>query len=394
MRLDRPYWLLMGQAVLMQACYFAVRPMVSYRALDQGASTSDLGIIAAAFGVLSLVAAIPVGRMVDRIGAGRMTVCGVTGVIAGIAIAVLPASVPSLVVAGGVLGLGHVMAMAGHQTLVAARWPASRREAVYNGYSSFVSIGQGVGPPVALFAASHLMLSSGRVEGIDPLAGLLVAGAIALLGLPAALALRERGRRPARTASAVNPAATGGTASSEGGRWSVMATSAVVVAALDVLLTFLPAWAESRGIAPVVVGWLLASRAGFTLLIRSFAGQLVRLIGRVRVLAGSICCACLGFAALPFVEAPGAFATMLPLGVGLGLAQPLTLVMLMDRTDASAQGAAVGMRLASNRLGQVLLPLAMSGVAALSGVDFVWWSTALVLSSCVALVLSQRSWNG
>jgi MFS family permease len=187
---------------------------------------------------------------------------------------------------------------------------------------------------------------------------------------------------------------TGGTAGADGGRWPVMATSAVVVAALDVLLAFLPAWAESKGIAPVVVGWLLATRAGFTLFIRTVAGPLVRWIGRARVLAGSICCACLGFATLPFVGTHVAFATMLLLGVGLGLAQPLTLVMLMDRTDPSVQGAAVGIRLAGNRLGQVLLPLAMSGVAALSGVDFVWWSTALVLSSCVVLIPGKRSGRG
>jgi MFS family permease len=385
----------MSQAVLMQACYFAVRPMVSYRALDQGASASDLGVIAAAFGVLSLVAAIPIGRMVDRIGAGRMTICGVTGVTVGIAIAVLPASVPSLVVAGGVLGLGHVMTMAGHQTLVAARWPASRREAVYNGYSSFVSVGQAIGPPAGLAAASHLMLSSSQVKGIDPLAGLVVAGGIALLALPAALAMRERGRRPASGAApAGRSAVTGDTAGADSRRWPVMATSAMVVAALDVLLAFLPAWAESNGIAPVVVGWLLASRAAFTLLIRTVAGPLVRWMGRARVLTGSICCACLGFAALPFVGAHVAFATMLLLGVGLGLAQPITLVMLMDRTDPGVQGAAVGMRLAANRLGQVLLPLTMSGIAALSGVDFVWWSTALVLSACVVLVPGTRSPQG
>jgi MFS family permease len=390
MGLERPYWLLMGQAVLMQACYFSVRPMVSYRALDQGATTSQLGIIAAAFGVLSLFAAIPVGRLVDRVGPGRMTITGVTAVLVGIAIAVLPASVTSLVVSGGVLGLGHVMAMAGHQTLVAARWPAARREKLYNHYSSYVSIGQAVGPPVGLFAAGHVHLGGGSVQGIDPLAGLVIAGVIALVALPAAVALRERDRfagfRHRRPAVAPPPAAdVEGLRSS----WEVMATSAVVVAALDVLLAFLPAWAGAQQIAPFVVGWLLAARAASTLLIRLVAGRLVARLGRTNVLAGSIFCACLGFSVLPFVAAAPAFATMLLLGIGLGLAQPLTLVMLMDRTDPNAQGAAVGARLAGNRLGQVLLPLAMSGVAALSGVDFVWWATALVLSCCVALVLGR-----
>jgi MFS family permease len=392
MALERPYWLLMGQAVLMQACYFAVRPMVSYRALGAGASTSDLGIIAAAFGVLSLLAAIPVGRLVDRIGPGRMTICGVTVVLGGVSLALLPAAVPTLVAAGAILGLGHVMAMAGHQTLVAARWPASRREAVTNGYSSFVSIGQAVGPPAGLFVASHLALSSGEVQGIDPLTGLIAAGAIAGLALPAAISMRERRHRPGPPPP-VEPVAAEERTAPAGSQWPVMTTSALVVASLDVLLTFLPAWAQSKGIAPVVVGWLLAIRAASTLLIRTVAGPLVRRLGRLQVLAASICCACLGFAVLPFFGERVAFASMPLLGIGLGLAQPLTLVMLMDRTDAGAHGAAVGLRLASNRLGQVLLPLAMSGVAAASGVNFVWWGTALLLSSCVILVLRQRTYD-
>jgi hypothetical protein len=48
----------MFQTVAMQACYFAIRPMVSYRALELGGSTRDLGIIAGAFGLASLLIAL------------------------------------------------------------------------------------------------------------------------------------------------------------------------------------------------------------------------------------------------------------------------------------------------------------------------------------------------
>jgi MFS family permease len=52
--------------LLMQSSVNAVRPIVSYSALDLGADAAELGLIAAGFAMLSLVVVIPVGRLIDR----------------------------------------------------------------------------------------------------------------------------------------------------------------------------------------------------------------------------------------------------------------------------------------------------------------------------------------
>lgn len=52
-------------SVAFQTSVYAARPMVSYRALELDAGPLMIGLIASAYAVLSLVAAVPVGRWVD-----------------------------------------------------------------------------------------------------------------------------------------------------------------------------------------------------------------------------------------------------------------------------------------------------------------------------------------
>ena len=54
----------------------AARPMVTYRALELGASPVGIGLIASSFSVLALLAALPLGRWMDRADEGRFLVAG------------------------------------------------------------------------------------------------------------------------------------------------------------------------------------------------------------------------------------------------------------------------------------------------------------------------------
>ena len=51
-----------------QFVVFAVRPFLTYQALALGASLTEVGLVTASFSVVSLFAALPMGRAVDRYG--------------------------------------------------------------------------------------------------------------------------------------------------------------------------------------------------------------------------------------------------------------------------------------------------------------------------------------
>jgi MFS family permease len=392
--LKRSFQLLMFQTVAMQACYFAIRPMVSYRALELGGTTGDLGIIAGAFGLASLVIALPVGRLLDHIGPGRMCVQGTVLEVIGALIALTAPNTFILIVAASVMGIGHIIAMSSQQLLIASRWPEDKATSLYNTFSTFVSVGQALGPAASLAIAGQFASNSEAVSNVNPFVGLFVAVIFGASAIPAALSLMDKkgeyalAHKPKVKEKKEPWKRKRNKERAQGNKtWGVMLASAIVVSSQDVLITFIPAWAVSKGVTPSTVGWLLFSRAIFTLLVRTVSTRLVKILGRNLVLRLSIASGIIGFSSLPFINGSVAFISMLFLGIGLGIAQPMTLIMLMDNVAKSERGQALGIRMLGNRVGQFFLPLTMGQVAAFSGVNSVWWATAGVTLIALSSIL-------
>lgn len=163
----------------------------------------------------------------------------------------------------------------------------------------------------------------------------------------------------------------------------------VVLGALDLLLAFLPVWAQERGVSVTTVGWLLAVRAVVTLLVRLVVDRLVRRTGRRAAMMLSIGLAGLGLALLPMTQLGGAVAIMVLLGFGLGAAQPLTMSWVADTTPSATRGAAMGLRLTANRLAQAALPVGIGAVSA--SVDGVFWATGSLLAISAGVLLRLPS---
>ena len=85
----RAFASLMVLASLTQAIVYSTRLVATYRALELGAGPFELGLMASAFGLLSLVAAVSIGRLVDRHGEAPFICVG--GLLLGVA-AVLAAT--------------------------------------------------------------------------------------------------------------------------------------------------------------------------------------------------------------------------------------------------------------------------------------------------------------
>jgi predicted MFS family arabinose efflux permease len=73
------------------------------------------------------------------------------------------------------------------------------------------------------------------------------------------------------------------------------------------------------------------------------------------------------------------FASMVVIGFGLGLGQPITLTWVAGRVPAAARGAALGLRLSANRLGQMTIPLGVGAVAGTVGISSIFFSMAALL---------------
>jgi MFS family permease len=173
------------------------------------------------------------------------------------------------------------------------------------------------------------------------------------------------------------------------GMGPAMLASLTVLATMDVMTVYLPALGEERGIPVATIGALLAVRAGASMASRLFLGRLIHVVGRDRLMIGSLAIAALAVVALPFVPLPVAFAAMAVAGMTLGIGQPMTMSWVAARASEAARGTAMSLRLLGNRVGQVVIPLFAGSLAAVTGTSGVLAAAGLTVAVS-AVVVARR----
>lgn len=372
----------------------AIRPMVSYRALELGANAVDLGIVASSFAVLSLLMAVPVGRRVDRWGEPRIIVSGVA-VVALTAVGLLWIdTIWALALSQAVLGLGQMMSVIGNQALVASAGDPRRRDARFGAFSVVVSLGQLAGPAAAgLIAGGGTPDEATLSTSADTQLVFLAAAGAASLALVIALSLLRgaRGGLPVDTAVKVER-----TRSTEALRRVLgvpsmphaMVASLTVVSSINILTAYLPAYGEAHGLSVQTVGFLLSARAAASVLSRLVMVPLISLLGRRHLLLMSVMLPAGALAAFPLLPSlPWYYAAMAVIGLGLGLGQPVTLSWVAGAAPRELRGTALGLRVSGNRLGQTVLPAVVGLVAGTTALGAVFYSLSAILAVSGTIVL-------
>jgi MFS family permease len=363
-----PGWLarVLAGVVLTQAALYLARPVTSYRALALGADARAVGLITAAFALVPLVVAVPLGRASDRWRPGWLLTGGIALGALACALLGLAGSLPGLALASAVLGLGHLALTLAGQSLIARQSGDDRHDRDFGLYAAAASAGQLIGPALAgivLGAAGHSLEDATT-------AGFLVAAGLMALAVPTSLGTDRLGPagRP-RDRSEGRPLRAGELIGARGVPAGMFASLAIL-ATVDVLTAYLPVLGSQRGIPPAVVGGLLSLRAAASILSRVLIPWMVGRLGRVRLLAASAAGSALLTAALPLAGGTAALAVLLAAaGFLLGIGQPLTMSMVVQAVPEGTRGTALAIRLTGNRFGQVATPAAAGLVAGAAGVS-------------------------
>ncbi|MCJ1675363.1 MFS transporter [Rathayibacter sp. VKM Ac-2929] len=373
---------LLTHAVLIQAVAFLLRPAAVYQAIQLDVPAWALGALGASFAVVPLLIALPVGGLVDRVGARFVMACGSLLTIAAAGLLLLAGGgLVGLLCGTALLGAGHLGCVVGQQAVVAGGAAGTRLDSRFGYYTFAASLGQAIGP-------AFIPVFAGSAVRPDPAPLFLVGGALAVLLLAVTTAIA----RPAPRATVETP--------SEGstlgllripGLARALLTSATVVAAVDLTVVYLPALGAERGLPAGVVGALLTVRALASMASRLLLGATTSRFGRTRVMVAGIVVSavCLVLTALP---APTAllFVAVALLGLGLGIGQPITMSWLIERTPADRHGRALSLRLAGNRLGLIALPTLLGTIAAAAGAGGVLIGTGVAVGSTLVLLRGVR----
>jgi len=374
--------------------------MVSYRALALDAGAAELGLIAASFGILSLLVVVPAGRWVDRLGETRFMAAGM-GLVAGVGLVLMVSdSLFVLALAMMALGVGQIVAAVAIQTLVANGGSPAGRDGRFGTQTVVASFGQLIGPAAAGLIVAAAIGSAATPGGAVPIGatdGVFLLGAVTALGATAlALSLgRWPPRRHARRDRPPDPPGPSESTRAAVGRVmrvpsipQAMLSSLAVLSCVDILVVYLPLLGTAYGIPVETVGLLLAVRGGASITSRALMLPLRRLLGRRPLLVGSMILAAVMLALLPLAGNQPAtlFAAVALIGFGLEIGQPLTLSWIATRAPVEIRGTAIAVRLSANRFGQFAVPAAAGLVAGVAGLALTFWLLAAVLALSALLV--------
>ena len=375
---------LLLSSLLLQAATAVARPMASYRALDIGMAPSSLGLVAAAFAIAPVVFALSIGRLIDRFGESRFQV-GAALVLGLASIGLSMVGSPlGLLLLLAVLGLAQLVFVVANQTAVATRTASAGYDGRFGHLSFVASLGQLIGP-----AAAGVIASSGTPAGTSQ--ALVFGAVLAFAALPVALAMRAADPGPAVVRSAADgPRPSVMSILRTPGMGPAMLASLTVLSAMDILVVYLPALGEERGMTPATVGALLATRAGASMASRLMLGRLIGWLGRDTLMIGSLVVAAVAVVSLAVLPLPLMFVAMTVAGLTLGIGQPMTMSWVAARATVGSRGTAMSLRLLGNRLGQVAIPLAAGAVASITGTPGVLATAGVTVALSAAVAAASR----
>ena len=362
----------LAHAVVIQLITFAMRPTLSYAVLGAGGSSALLGVVVAAFAVPALLLALPAGQVIDRIGERPSLLVGAGALMAAALIATFARnSVWALLLATMLLGVGHLLSVIGEQAIVANTTSRGQYDSKFGHFTFASAIGQTAGPLL-------LALPGGTVETPPVELIFIVCGAFSVVLLGISVLVRSSPHvhvesRPRMLSSALSLLRTRGLP-------RALLAGSIVLASVDLFLAYLPALGHDRKIAAVLISAMLVVRSMFSMFSRLFLGPMVRVFGRRRLMVWTIAISALVLICFA-IPMPVAVLMMLSaiFGFAVGTCQPITMSWISELATPGTRGLAMSLRLASNRLGQTVLPSLLGTVAAASGAAGVFFATGIVL---------------
>jgi MFS family permease len=353
---------------------------VSLDALSMGAGSFEVGLIGAMFPLFPLLLAVYAGKVSDRIGMRVPIVGGSIVMAAGIAIPLAWPGIAGLVAGATCVGFGQIFFHVSAHNLIGAFGEGEARTRNFATMALGQSTSAFVGPSMTGFAID--------AWGFAPTFVLLAAVSAA----PAAILLLRPSIVPPRKPMVHEEHAGGSLALLRNAalRRTLM-MSGVTLTGIELFSFYFPVYGRSIGLTASVIGMVMSSYAVAAFIVRLGMHQASRRMGEVGVLTASLFVAGLTYLLVPMVSHAlllGVVAFLL--GIGLGCAQPLTILLTYNHAPRGRSGEALGMRITVNKLTQIAVPIVFGGLGSAFGLIPVFWANGAFLLVGGILSLAER----
>ncbi len=347
------------------------RVAVSLTALQLGQGTLEVGILIAVFALLPMLFSIKAGRLIDAIGPWKPMRASIISVAAGTFLPVVWQSLTGLIIAATLIGVGHMTL----QIAVQRQMGLSTGEERLRNFSwlslSMATSGL-IGPLLAGVSIDYLGYRSVFVL-------LAIAPLGSLLGL-------MRMRRYLKASHTHTPVVTQKQSVSDllgsPSLRKVFVANMLLSTAWDTHMFVVPIFGVHVGLSPTTIGFILASFAAATIVIRLVLPWIQHHVRPWQLINFALIVTALNFLLYPFFEQVWILVSLsFLLGLGLGSTQSSILALLQQHAPNGRAGEAFGLRMALINGCQVALPLAFGALGTFMGVMPLFWVTAIGLGA-------------
>ncbi len=359
--------------------------LVSLSALSLGATPFQVGILASLFAAFPLLLAVHAGRVSDRIGVRRPMIGGALVISCGIATPLVVPGITGLIACATLIGLGHIFFHVSVHNLIGAYGGGDARARNFATFSLGQSVSAFIGPALAGFLIDG--------AGFRPTHAVLAVVAL----LPATILavypklVPERAPRPAHDSAGGSLALL-----ANPGLRRTLVMSGVTLTGIELFTFYFPVYGRSIGLTASAIGLVMSSYAVAAFIVRLGMHSAARRIGELGVLTASLFIAGLTYLMVPMVSQAPLLALMaFLLGIGLGCAQPLTILLTYNHAPAGRSGEALGLRLTVNKLTQIAVPLVFGGLGSAFGLFPVFWANgAFLIAGGMVSLVERRAASG
>ncbi len=365
-------WLILITVTLHFTRYGIIFPFIPLLAEKMGAGPLTIGFIVGAFSLIAVFLSIPLGGLVDRFGVKRLLVFGVICNIANAVILLHTDTVSKVIIAQLIAGIAFLLHVVASQTFISRLPDASRREKGFGWLSFGAAAGQSVGP----------ILGGILVDRFDYQVAFWVVLALSSAGL-VLLGLKDTGESiPTRSSyKPVQDSRQAGALAMEPKVLMILFFTFAIIFAANLQASFLPVLLRAEGLTEFTVGILISIFAVMSTSIRLIFGRLLDIFDRKKILAISMLAIILAVGLIPSMVSVAGFAILISIfGLGFGMTQPLSMIMIADLTNPNQSGLAMGLRFSAIMLAGLLSPIFLGFIVETFGLSPAFYVAASVVA--------------
>jgi predicted MFS family arabinose efflux permease len=371
----KPLHLLLVLAIFNHMTFVGARLAVLLYAAYLGASPVVVGVIASLFALVGIVTSVGIGRWIDRAGPRTPLILSTVVMVAGGVVPFFWRDVMALVLTAILIGTFHNVFHIAQNQLVGRYGRPEDRTSNFSLSSLANSAATFFGPVLTGLAVDHWG---------HPLAFLALA-LCALIPLPFIvfnILTYPDSPAPSKKQGGKTPSAWGLLRDPPLRR--IYVASVLTNGTWSVVNFLIPLYGLQSGLGATQIGILMGTFAAATVLIRIVITFFSRRFTPWQMMVGALFTTGTGFLAMPFTQI---YAVLLVisfwLGLGLGVAGPMTMSLLFDASPPDRTGEVVGLRVTLQNLCQTAVPLLSGAIGTATGVGPVFWViSALVLWGC------------